>query len=63
MIDCVAPGGICVVTVNGAAWKQLNLEPEIRRAAERHGFVIEAIETIDYIRAQNIDARVLIIRR
>lgn len=63
VVDCVAPGGLCVVTVNGAAWQQLNLEPEVRRTAERHGFAIEAIETIDYIRAQNIDARVLIIRR
>ena len=63
VVDCVAPGGPCVITINGAAWRELDLESEVHRVATRHGFVIEAIETIDYIRQQGIDARALIIRR
>ena len=63
VIACAAPGGLCVITVNGAAWRQLKLEPEVYRAAERHGFRIEQIIEAEYIRRQDIDARVLLIRR
>ncbi len=63
VVEFVAPGGNCIVTVNGAAWRQLNLEPEVHAAAARHGFVIDAIVEAEYIRKQDIDARVLVIRR
>ncbi len=63
VVECVAAGGSCVITVNGAAWRQLELEPEVRAAADRHGFVIERIIEAGYIREQDIDARVLVIRR
>jgi predicted TPR repeat methyltransferase len=63
VVDCVEPGGLCVITVNGAAWRQLDLEPRVRQAAREHGFVVEEIIVADYIRSQGIDARVLVIRR
>ncbi|MDJ0779453.1 MAG: methyltransferase domain-containing protein [Gammaproteobacteria bacterium] len=63
VVDCVRPGGLCVITVNGAAWRELDLETGARRAAAEHGFTITEMITIDYIREQDIDARVLVIRR
>ena len=63
VVNCVQPGGLCIITVNGAAWRQLDLEPGARRAAEDHGFSIVEIITTDYIRGQDIDARVLVIQR
>ncbi len=63
VVNCVAHGGYCVITVNGAAWEQLDLEPEIHRQAKLHGFTIEDIVRADYIRSESIDSRVLIIRR
>ena len=63
VVKCVKPGGKCVITVNGAAWQQLDLEPDVYREAELHNFTIERIERADYIRKQGIDARVLIIER
>jgi hypothetical protein len=59
----VAPGGLCVITVNGAAWRQLSLEAEVYRVAQLHGFEIEQIVEAEYIRQQGIDSRVLVIRR
>ncbi|MFT5503140.1 MAG: putative TPR repeat methyltransferase [Gammaproteobacteria bacterium] len=63
VVNCVKPGGYCVITVNGAAWKQLDLEPEVRKVANQHKFTIQSIQTADYIRRESIDSRVLIIRR
>ncbi len=63
VVNCVAAGGLCVITVNGAAWRQLELEPEVYREAHRHGFRVEQIIEAEYIREQDIDARVLVIRR
>lgn len=63
VVNCVVPGGLCVITVNGAAWRQLELEPEVHRQAQLHGFEIEQIIEAEYIRKQDIDARVLVIRR
>lgn len=63
VVNCVLPGGLCVITVNGAAWRQLGLEPEVHRQAGLHGFEIERIIEAEYIRKENIDARVLVVRR
>ncbi len=63
VVNCVRPGGLCVITVNGAAWRQLGLEAGARDAAAEHGFTILETLTMDYIRGQNIDARALVIRR
>ncbi len=63
VVHCVRPGGLCVVTVNGAAWRELDLESGARAAAAEHGFTILETLTMDYIRGQDIDARALVIRR
>lgn len=63
VVNCVRPDGLCVITVNGAAWRQLDLEPEVHRQAGLHGFSIEQVVEAEYIRQQGIDARVLVIRR
>lgn len=63
VVNCVKPNGTCVVTVNGAAWRQLQLEREVYRVAERHAFSIEDIVEAGYIQQQGIDSRILIIRR
>jgi predicted TPR repeat methyltransferase len=63
VVNCVKPGGYCVITVNGAAWNQLDLEPEVHKVADQHKFTIESIQTAEYIRRESIDSRVLIIRR
>ncbi|MDH3760197.1 MAG: methyltransferase domain-containing protein [Gammaproteobacteria bacterium] len=63
VLNCVVPGGLCVITVNGAAWRQLALEAEVYRMAQLHGFRIEQIIEAEYIRKQDIDSRVLVIRR
>lgn len=63
VVNCVIEGGLCVITINGAAWRQLDLEPEVHKQARVHGFHIEQIIEAEYIRKENIDARVLVIRR
>lgn len=63
VVNCVEPDGLCVITINGAAWRQLALEPEVYSEAKRHGFRVEQIIEAEYIRKQGIDARVLVIRR
>ena len=63
VVNCVKPDGLCVITVNGAAWRQLDLEPEVYRQARLHGFRVEQVVEADYIRKEGIDARVLVIRR
>ncbi|NKB61660.1 MAG: methyltransferase domain-containing protein [Gammaproteobacteria bacterium] len=63
VVEAVKPGGICVITVNGAAWKELNLGAAIEEESDKHGFDIEQVVCADYIRSENIDCRILVIRR
>ncbi len=61
VVRCARPGATCVITVNGAAWRDLNLEPEVYREAERHDFTINQVRRAGYIENQGIDSRVLVI--
>ena len=63
VVNCVQPQATCIVTVNGAAWRQLGLENEVYRVARRHAFSIEDIVEAGYIKQQAIDSRILVIRR
>lgn len=63
VINCVKPESICVIAVNGAAWQDLNLEPALYEEAEDHQFEIIEIREAGYIENQNIDSKVLVIRR
>lgn len=62
VIRTVRPGAPCVISVNGAAWREMDHATSVAREAARYGFTIEDIHTIGYIRGQDIDARVLVIR-
>ncbi len=62
VIRAVKPNHYCVITVNGAAWRELDLGKEIEKESSQHGFVIENIIKAGYIQSQEIDARVLVIR-
>ncbi len=61
VVRCARPGATCVITVNGAAWRDLDLEPEVYREAARHGFTIDQVRRAGYIENQGIDSRVLVI--
>lgn len=63
VVSCVYPDGICIITVNGAAWEQLDLEPQIYIEANSHNFKTEEIIKAGYIQKEGIDSRVLVIRR
>ncbi len=63
VVNCVEPGGCCIITVNGAAWEQLNLEPEVIQEAKDHQFSIEHIIETQYIKKEGITAQVLVIKR
>ena len=63
VVNCVKPGAICVITVNGAAWNDLNLEAEVYKEAKLHEFQINAIHSAGYIEREGIDCKVLIISR
>lgn len=63
VVNCVVRGGECVVTVNGGAWVEHNLADALDAEVAQHQFhVAEIIET-DYLLKENINGRVLIIRR
>jgi predicted TPR repeat methyltransferase len=62
VVNCVKPGGICVITVNGSAWVDLGLESQLMAEATHHNFVIEQITQTQYIKKEGIDARVLVIK-
>jgi len=63
VINMVSPGGLCVITVNGAAWTEKNLDVQVKEESRRHGFCVEQIIEAGYIRRESIDSRVLVIRR
>ena len=63
VVNCVKPGSICVITVNGSAWNDLDLEPRVYLEAEQNGFTIEQVLKSGYIEKEGIDSRVLVIRR
>ena len=62
VIHTVKPAHNCIVTVNGAAWRELGLKKGIRDEAAKHSFEIEKIAKTGYIQGEGIDGRVLVIR-
>ena len=63
VVNCVHPGASCVITVNGAAWDDLELEEQLEEESSRHGFTVEKIVEAGYIREQGIGSKILVIRR
>ena len=62
VIHTVKPAHYCIISVNGAAWRELGLKKGIRDQAAKHNFEIEKIAVTGYIQGQGIDGRVLVIR-
>ncbi|MDH3376618.1 MAG: class I SAM-dependent methyltransferase [Gammaproteobacteria bacterium] len=63
VVDVVKPGAPAIVTVNGKAWAKMNWQDAIDGAARDYDFTIDNIVTIPYLVKQNIDGRVLVLRR
>jgi 2-polyprenyl-3-methyl-5-hydroxy-6-metoxy-1,4-benzoquinol methylase len=62
VIRAVRPDSYCVITINGAAWRELGLAEQVEEESGKYGFTIEHVFKAGYIQRENIDARVLIIR-
>ncbi len=62
VIRAAKPDSYCVITVNGAAWRELKLGEQVEQESIKYGFTIERIVEAGYIQREGIDARVLIIR-
>lgn len=64
IIGCLNPGGIALVTVNGKAWYEVDWPAKLEGFEERYsGIRLLDIETIDYLTAEGIDGRLLILQR
>ena len=63
VVNCVEPGGLCVISINGAAWTELEFESQIYQEASDHHFAINEIRDTGYIQKEKIDAKVLVIQR
>ena len=63
VVNCVQPGGSCVITVNGAAWDDLDLGGQLAEESSRHGFTVEKIVDAGYIQEQGIGSKILVIKR
>ena len=62
-IAAVRCQALCVISVNGAAWREHDMQRQLPQLAERGGFVVEQCIETDYLRAEKINAQVLVIRR
>lgn len=64
-ITCsLKPGGIAIVTVNGKAWVDVNWESKLEGFNEIYPDTrLVDIQTIDYLRADGIDGRLLTLQR
>jgi len=58
------PGGYALVTVNGKAWREVDWPAKLEGFDQRHADArLLGIETIDYLTAEGIDGRLLILQR
>ena len=63
VVHCVGPGGACVITVNGAAWDDLELGSQVEAAAARRGFRMERAGAAGYIETPGSGSKILVLRR
>ena len=64
LTNCLKPGGIATVTVNGKAWREVDWPKKLEDYDQRFpGSRLLAIETIDYLKTEGIDGRLLILQR
>ena len=64
LTDCLHPGGLALVTVNGKAWREVDWPAKLADYDARYpGSRLLAIEQIDYLKNEGIDGRLLILER
>ena len=64
IIRSLKPDGIAMVTVNGKAWREVDWPSKLESFEEEYaGHQVLGIHTIDYLTAEGIDGRLLIIKR
>jgi len=62
--NCLRVGGIAIVTVNGKAWKETGWESKLENFDKKYpGTRLVEIQTIDYLRNEGIDGRLLTLKR
>ena len=62
VIRAVKTDSRCVLTVNGAAWREMDYATGLQTQSGLHGFAVESVREAGYIENQGIDGRVLVIR-
>jgi len=64
-ITCsLKPGGVALVTVNGKAWREVNWLAKLEGFDEKYPQArLLDVQTIDYLTAEGIDGRLLILQR
>ncbi|MCP4488064.1 MAG: methyltransferase domain-containing protein [Gammaproteobacteria bacterium] len=64
-ITCsLKPGGIAIVTVNGKAWRQVDWEDKLEGFNQSYAHTqLVDVKTIEYLRTDGIDGRLLTLRR
>lgn len=62
--DCLKPGGLALVTVNGKAWHEVDWPAKLEGFDQRYSTArLLQIETIDYLTTEGIDGRLLTLQR
>ena len=63
VVNCVKPGGTCVITINGAAWEDLDLGLQVEKESSLHNFTVAQIIDAGYIQEQGIGSKILVVIR
>ena len=60
---CLKPGGIALVTVNGKAWRDVDWPAKLENFEQKYPQArLLEIQSIDYLTAEGIDGRLLLLR-
>ena len=64
VVNCVKRGGPAIVTVNGKAWVERDWPKQLDHFQnDNPNIKIESVDNMDYLTAQGIDGRLLVLRR
>lgn len=62
MTKVLVDGAPLILTINGQAWAEKDWAQQLDDAQQRDGFIVEFVNTIEYLSNENIDGKLLIIR-
>ena len=60
LLNCLLPGGLMVVTVNGKGWHEIDWENLLEESRDKYGFTIDSLNDIPYLVHQEIDGKLLV---